>query len=224
MTDIFARNFDFEIEEETAQLEEATAAPAQSTVTLVQAEMMAEQAKKAGYDEGMIAGAARALSEERSSRTALCDEALVVLSHSFMDLAARDARLRAEVELEMAELITGIGERLLPDLFEGHIADALVARINSALRFASGEGQVSIRVPPELTEELTPRLEALVQSVDHEGVQFRVLTDTQIDDGTIRMNWRNGFLEYDPALASAEALNTLKEAIVELRTQLESMP
>lgn len=224
MTDIFARNFDYEIEEEAAQLEDATETSTQATVPLIQAEMMAEQAKKAGYDEGVIAGAARALSEERSSRTARCDEALLALSSSFMDLAARDARLRAEVELEMAELITGIGERLLPDLFEGHIADTLVARINSALRFASGEGQVSIRVPPELADELIPRLEALVQSVDHDAIQFRVLADTQIDDGTIRMNWRNGFLEYDPALASAEALNTLKEAIVELRTQLESMP
>ncbi len=224
MTDIFARNFDFEIEEETAQLEDATASSAQTTVTLTQAEMMAEQAKKAGYEEGIIAGTARALSEERSSRTARCDEALVALANNFVDLAARDARLRAEVELEMAELITGIGERLLPDLFEGHIADALVARINSALRLASGEGQVSIRVPPELADELTPRIDALIQSVDHDTVQFRVLADTQIEDGTIRMNWRNGVLEYDPALASAEALNTLKEAIVELRAQLESMP
>lgn len=224
MTDIFARNFDFEIEEEAAQIEEDAASSSQSTVTLVQAEMMAEQAKKSGYDEGIIAGAARALSEERASRSARCDEALVMLASNFADIAARDARLRAEVELEMAELVTGIGERLLPDLFEGHIADALVARINSALKFASGEGHVSIKVPPELAEELTPRLEGLIQSLDHDTVQFRVVADTQIDDGTIRMNWRNGFLEYDPALASAEALNTLKEAIVELRTQLESMP
>ena len=88
MTDIFARNFDFEIEEETAQLEDATASSAQTTVTLTQAEMMAEQAKKAGYEEGIIAGTARALSEERSSRTARCDEALVALANNFVDLAA----------------------------------------------------------------------------------------------------------------------------------------
>lgn len=224
MTDIFARNFDFEIEEEAAELADEAVAASQTTVTLLEAEMMAEQAKKAGYEEGVIAGTARALSEERASRKARCDEALAALSVNFMDLSARDARLRAEVELEMAELITGIGERLLPDFFDGHMADILLARINSALRYASAEGRVTIKVPPELSEELTPQLEALVQSVDHETVEFRVLTDQQIDDGTIRMNWRNGFLEYDPALASAEALNTLKEAILELRAQLENMP
>ena len=86
------------------------------------------------------------------------------------------------------------------------------------------KGKCRSECHPELADELTPRIDALIQSVDHDTVQFRVLADTQIEDGTIRMNWRNGVLEYDPALASAEALNTLKEAIVELRAQLESMP
>lgn len=223
MTDIFARNFDFDVvDPEVTEGDDAGGGPAM--IPVVEADMLAEKARTAGYEEGLIAGAANALAEERGNRSARSDDALISLAHGLSDLVTRDRRLRAEVELEMAEILTDIGERLLPDLFDAHIADILVARINSAIQFASGEGQVSIRVPPELADDLTPKLNTLLKSVDHDGVHFRIITDPQIEDATIRMDWRNGFMQYDPAFASEEALNTLKEAVFELKSQLESIP
>ncbi len=223
MSNVFSRNFDFEFEQAQAELE-VEAAPPPATIPIVEAEMLAEKARNEGREEGMITGAAQALSEERASRAARADDALVALTQGLHDIVLRDRQLRSEVELTMAELMIGIGERVLPDLFSGHIGDLLVARIQTVVQLASGNGRVSIRIPPELADELTPKLDAVVQVIDSDTMDIRTVVDPHVEDGTIQMNWKNGFVEYDPALASAEALNILKEAILELRLQAENMP
>jgi len=223
MTSIFARNFDYDTEDGSFDGPDTDRMP-EPTMTLAEARLMADQARNEGFEDGQIAGTNKALAEERASREARSDEALAVLSAGLADLDRRDRHLRTEVELEVAELIMGIGERLLPDLFEAHMADLLLARIRAGLRMVSGTGQVVIRVPPELKDALSHRIAALVAQLDTTTTQYETVADPQVDDGTIRIEWRNGFMTYDPALAGVEALETLREAIIELRSQLENMP
>jgi flagellar biosynthesis/type III secretory pathway protein FliH len=184
---------------------------------------MAEQAREQGFREGHIAGASQALTEERMSREARCETAFDTLKAQLSDLTAQDQRIRSEVELEVAQLVLGVGERILPDLFDSCIADILIARIQSTIQMTTGTGNVTIRIAPELHDMLSPRVTALVSSVNSRSVQFETLPDPQIEDGTVRIEWRNGFLEYDPTYASMEVLECLKEAILELKSQIESI-
>ena len=220
---LFVRNFDSEFEDDAAQAQGAQADTGALMMTVTEAEMLAEQAKATAYEEGMIAGSARALAEERDSRQARTADALATLAQTFGELSARDKRLRSEVELEISELVVAIGERLLPDLFDAHGGDILIARIRSAVHLAIGTGQVGIRIPLELEEALTPHIETLIAPHVSDMTQFAIHADPQIDDGTIRVDWRNGSLEYDPGLASEEALDTLRQAISELKLQQESV-
>lgn len=219
MSSLYARNFESDIEEAATVKDDTLMV---ETITLVEAELLADRARNEGFEKGKLEGAAAALTEERSSREAQTEAALQTMPELLCELASRDKRMRAEIELTFSELILGVGERILPDIFDTHIGDLLVTRTHSAIHRIVGTGQLKIRVPPELADTVIPRLNALAEDAAANNASFEVLADPQIEDGTIQIDWHNGTLEYDPGIASLEVLETLKEAIMELRAQLES--
>lgn len=223
MSELFARNFD-QVHEEVGTHEDGELGETQpETITLAEAELMAHHAHKEGFEQGQLAGATKALSEERTSREAQSNIALESLAESLKDIAARDQRMRTEIALDMTELMAGVGERILPDLFDSNIADVLMARAHTAVTLMAGTGKVSIRVPPELFDVLHPKLARLTDIGEARSMDLEIVADEQIDDGTIRIDWKNGFMEFDPGLASLDVLETLKEALLELRSQLEKI-
>ncbi len=222
MIGLFARNFDAEDQSEAANADRlGQSEPA--CLPLAEAEMLIEKARSEAYRQGQFDGAEAALTKERASRAARSDHSLEGMGDTLKMLVARDRKLRSEVELEVAELLFGIGERILPDLFNSHMPDILVSRIHSAVRTMTGTGNVIFSVPEELSGELAPRIEALIEHTTEKNFSFSIVADSQIEDGTIRIDWRNGFLEFDPSYASLEILETLKEAIHEMRAQSERM-
>lgn len=224
MSRIFARNFDYEAEAAAMEPDAEAEPTGPVMLTQAEAEQMVAEARTVAFEEGLTVGASRALAEERAGREARSDEALAVLAQKMSDLDTRDQIIRTEVELELANLVVGIGERILPDLFDSHITDLLLARARTAMGMVSGDGLVLIRIPPELQDTLAPRLQALVSRLSPMRVKVEIVADPEIDDGTLCVEWRNGFLKYDPAVASFEALETLREAIDDLKPSLESMP
>lgn len=219
MSNLYARNFE-SVTEEAKTVKDDTSIV--ETITLVDAELLADRAHNEGFEKGKIEGAAAALIEERSSREARCEAALQSMSELLCELVSRDKRMRAEIELTFSELILGVGERILPDIFDTHLGDLLVTRTHAAIHKIVGEGHLKIRVPTELADSVIPRLETLAEYAATNNVSFEILADPRIEDGTIQIDWLNGTLEYDPGIASLEVLEALKEAIMELRDQLES--
>lgn len=219
MSGLFVRNFEHSIEEPVSVSDDAKPV---DTITLVEAEIMAERARNEAFEKGRLEGATTALTEERTSREARSAEAIQALSQYFREFASRDKRMRSEMEVTFSELILGVGERILPDIFDTHIGDLLIARTHSAIHRIVGTGRLKIRVPPELADSVIPRLNALAKDAEDNNVAFETFADPQIEDGTIQIDWCNGTMEYDPGIASLEVLETLKEAILELRAQLES--
>ena len=219
MSLVFARNFDAEMEglDETATTDAGESDP---KVSLEQAHLMIEEARREAFEDGRRDGAASALVEERASRSARTDEAVEVVARQLVQLAKRDASLRAEVELEMAELIIGIAERVLPDLFDVYLPEFLLARIRSGLSIASGNGQISVRVAPGLEGSLAPRIAHIADRTVSDSISVSVVADSTVEDGAVRVEWQSGFMEYDPIIAGMEALETLREAVEELKSKL----
>ena len=223
MNSLFSRNFDQESEMRSSysgKREAQVAAP--TSIPIKEVEAMIEAARAESYDQGRLDGAEDALEKERSTRNAFEREALQSLAFNMAELVRKDARIRGELELEVAELLFGIGERILPDLFDHGIQDLLVARVYFAARMITGKGEVNIRLSEEVAEALTPRIETLLGSLGDKAVAFKICGDPSIDEGTVRLDWQNGFLDFDPSYACQDVLEALKEAVFELRSQLEN--
>lgn len=217
MNGLYSRNFDVEID-----VESAAKHPNPSIgLTLEEAQKLIEATRNESYQKGWEDGTASALAEERSSRNARADRALTLMEETLHSLADQDRRIRALVELDMAEVLVGIGERIAPDLFNTHTSDLLVARVHSAIKLIAGTGNVDIRIPKELAEILAPRIEDIVTNLPKTSVAYRVITDPSIEAEAVCVTWDHGSLTYDPSYASLEVLDALKEAILEMRAQLE---
>jgi flagellar biosynthesis/type III secretory pathway protein FliH len=219
MSVVFVRNFDIESDSVESNAE-VDSSQTELMVSREQAQLLADQARQKGFDEGLKAGTETALNEERTSRSARTDEAICVVSQQLFDLANRDTNLRAEIELQMAELIIGISERVLPDLFEVFLPDVLLARIKAALTIASGTGQIKVRISPEMESSLAARIANIVDQTHFEQMEVHVVGDPMIEDGAVKVDWQSGFMEYDPAIAAMEAIEILREAVEELKTKL----
>jgi len=173
MNGLFVRNFDRENESPNSfaeTTEPQTAHP--RSIPIGEVDAMIEKARAESYAQGKLDGAEDALTVDRSNRAARADAALEVLAMELAELASKERRLRAELELEFTELLFGIGERILPDLFSQCIDDILVARIHSVARLIAGKGDVGIRLPEATAEYLKPRIEELLRQRPEETTEF----------------------------------------------------
>lgn len=220
MNGLFARNFDSDDDCDAANAS-CLQQPNPKSLTLSEVERLVESTRLEAYQNGLRDGAEAAHGEERTCREARSVQSLERLVASLGELAVQDQQMRAQVELDVAELLFGVGERIFPELFGRFMPDMLLSRIHTTVRTMIGHGKVVFYIPEELSDILYPRIEDVIRKAPARDVGCSIVTDPQIADGTIRVEWQNGFLEFDPSIASLEVLETLKEAILEMRTQME---
>ncbi len=225
MIDLFHRNFDTETEPVAGPTDiDARAGVDQPSVDAPesyspeQVETMLAQARAAAFADGKATGTAETSAAERASREARLTDALASISDQLAELSRQNDARRHEIETELAGLVLGIGERILPDVMENCAIDQVSARIRAGLRIAAGSAAIVIRMSPAIKGPVTERLPEL--GTGHNGrLPVQVLSDPAMADAAVRLEWRNGFMEYDLGRACDEVLETLRDSSAKLNPQ-----
>ncbi len=225
MIDLFHRNFDTETEPVGGPTDidlrigaDGPSTEAPDSYSPEQVETMLAQARAAAIADGKATGAAEASAAERATREARLTDALEAIGNQLAELSRQNDARRLEIEAELTGLILGIGERILPDVMANCAIDQVSARIRAGLRIAAGSAAIAIRMSPEIKDAVSDRLSEL--GTGHNGrLPVEVLGDPDMAEGAVRMEWRNGFMEYDLGRACDEVLETLRDSTEKLNSQ-----
>ncbi len=215
MINLFHRNFDAETDPIPVSAETDTAPESPRSYSPEQVEEMLTQIRTATFADGKAAGIAEARAEEQASRETRVADALSAIREFLADLTQQDEARRREIEAEMTELVLGIGERIVPEVMANCAIDQVTARIRAGLRMAAGGGGITIRVAPAIRDQVTERLPES-GGAGNDRLPVDILTDPALPEGAARLEWRNGFMEYDLGRACDEVLDTLRDATAKL--------
>lgn len=225
MISMFHRNFDTETELVAARAKaDSLAAGGQSSASAPSSyspedvEAMLTQARVAAFADGKATGAAEARTQEQATREARVADALASIQAQLTELTQQDDTLRREIEAEMTEMILGIGERVVPDVMESCAIDQVSARIRDGLRMAAGSAGIVIRVAPDIKDPITKRVSEF-EIIGASRLEVDIRTDPTMNDSAVRLEWRNGFMEYDLGRACDEVLETLRDSTEKLNAQ-----
>ncbi|PCH66408.1 MAG: hypothetical protein COC12_13090, partial [Rhodobacteraceae bacterium] len=154
----------------------------------------------------------------QATREARVADALGAIQAQLAELTQQDDILRREIEAEMTEMILGIGERVVPDVMETCAIDQVSARIRDGLRMAAGSAGIVIRVAPNIKDPITERVSEF-ETIGASRLEVEIRSDPAMNDSAIRLEWRNGFMEYDLGRACDEVLETLRDSTEKLNAQ-----
>jgi flagellar assembly protein FliH len=225
MINLFHRNFDTESELVAARAEaEALAAKGQSPViapasySFDEVEAMLTQARAASFADGKAIGLAEAHAEEQATREARVVEALIAIRDQLEEMSRQDDLRRHEIEVELTELLLGIGERIMPEVMQACTLDQVTARIRTGLGMAAGNTEIVIRVAPDIKDAVADRIAGFgAGGAGRLGAD--ILSDPAMSDSAVRLEWRNGFMEYDLGQACDEVIETLRDSAAKLKAQ-----
>jgi flagellar assembly protein FliH len=225
MISLFHRNFDTETELVAARAKaDSLAAGGQPSASAPRSyspeevEAMLTQARVVAFADGKATGIAEARTQEQTTREARVADALGSIQAQLAELTQQDDTLRREIEAEMTEMILGIGERVVPDVMESCAIDQVSARIRAGLRMAAGSAGIVIRIAPNIKGPVTERVSEF-ETIGAGRLEVEVRTDPAMTDSAVRLEWRNGFMEYDLGRACDEVLEALRDSTVKLNTQ-----
>jgi flagellar assembly protein FliH len=218
MINLFHRNFDTETELVAAQIEDdALVDLGQSSVSrnghsLDEVEGMLARARAAAFSEGRAAGIAEGRAQEQDSRETGVAYALDLIQSHLVELTRQDESRRREIEAEMIKLALGIGERIVPDLMATCAIDQLSARIRAGLRMATCNDEIVIWIAPSIKDSVAERI-ADFGTTGASRLRVKILSDPAMPDSAVRLEWRNGFMEYDLGRACEEVLDALRNPV-----------
>jgi flagellar assembly protein FliH len=222
---MFHRNFDAETELVAAQSSAdsldsggQTSASAPSSYSPEEVEALLIKARLAAFADGKATGMAEARTQEQASREAHMADALGSIQAKLTELTQHGDSLRREIEAEMTEMILGIGERIVPDVIESYAIDQVSARIRAGLRMAAGSACVVIRIAPGIKDPITERI-CEFETIVAGRLEVEVRADPTLSDSAVRVEWRNGFMEYDLGRACGEVLETLRGSAAKQNAQ-----
>ncbi|WP_372886157.1 hypothetical protein [Shimia sp.] len=182
--------------------------------------MMIADARAAAMAEGKALGSAEAVAELSAALEA---QLLGVSENILEELTTLSERIDlhfVQIEKEMVELALGLAERLLPEILSAHGPDLLVARIREGMTKARGNAALRIHV----SEAMLPVIEQAAErwrAQDFDHMDIVVSGDPEMADTATRLNWKNGYFEYNLERACDELRSVLRRSVATLKEQSE---
>ena len=177
-------------------------------------ERLVAEARESALHQGREEGAAAARAEAEAGQSARVAAALEAVQAAMSELMEQDAARRRELERDVVDMLTEIGERIAPEFLAAHSVDLAQDRIRAGLRMASGSPWLTIRVSPGVEQALGAQLSAIGARGD--AAPPHVVADPALRDGEARLDWENGGLDYSLDRACAAVLDALRAAAAKL--------
>ena len=169
------------------------------------------EAREAGLRRGREEGEATARAEAEANQGARGAAALEAIAAGLADLLEQDAAHRRALERDVVDMLVEIGERIAPEVLSAYSADLAQDRIRTGLRMAGGSAKLTIRVSPDVAQQLEPQLAAMAQAAGVDPAP-RLVAEPALGDGEARLDWDNGGLDYSLERSCEAVLTALREA------------
>lgn len=209
---LFLRDFDAEALEagRAPSLPEETPPPSR-VYSADDVDHLIAEARETALRQGREEGAAMARAEAEAGQAARSAAALEAIAARLTDLLAQDAAHRRALERDVVDMLVEIGERIAPEFLSAYSADLAQARIGAGLRMAGGSAKLTVRVSPEVAQQLEPQLAAMAQAAGLDPAP-RLLADPALGAGEAGLDWDNGGLDYSLERSCEAVLTALREA------------
>ncbi len=194
--------------------------PQERSFSETEVNLMIADARAAAIAEGKVLGNAEARAEVEASVNAQSVEIVQSIHQQLAEVSGKIDRHFLQIEQEMVELALGLAERLLPEILEVHGPDLLVARIRSGM--AKARGNTALRI--HVSETMQPLIQQAAErwkSQDFDHIDIVISADPEMADTATRLNWKNGYFEYNLNRACDELRQVLQRSVASLKDQLE---
>jgi flagellar assembly protein FliH len=183
--------FDVDFTATDGKPERVTITLAEHAVKLAEAETAAQ---RRGYEDARTDAGI-----EAERRTALALEAIAAsLAEASTTLKAIEARL----ECEAVDVAVAVARKLAPALVGGEPFAEISALASSCFRELIAAPHVAVRVNDELYAAIREKLEAIARARGFEG-RLVVLAEADVAPGDCRIEWADGGINRDSAVADA---------------------
>jgi flagellar assembly protein FliH len=148
-----------------------------------------EQARKAGYEAGLVAGAEEGQKAARQDAVKKFEQQLAravrALAEALEQVSARKARALAEARQDLVRLALAVAEKVLRRELAADPA-ACVRTVEAAVELAGRASRLSVRVNPadlELVRSVAPQLAAQLTG----EAEVEVVADEQVESGGCKL-------------------------------------
>jgi flagellar biosynthesis/type III secretory pathway protein FliH len=190
--------------------------------TETEVETLLNEARDKAFAEGHAQGVAETREELETAAATALQETLAAVGGDLANLSSQVDMQFQQLEKEMVELSLGVAERVIPEFLEAFGEDLVTAKIQSGMRIASGNATLQINV----SEDMAPSIQDLVaswQKTEFENLDIAVIPNDQMSDGSARLNWKHGYLEYNLDHVCEELLTALRSASDQMTAQAKKV-
>jgi flagellar assembly protein FliH len=156
----------------------------------------------AAYERGKHDAVAQAERQSAAALQALADAASAVLTRL-------DAESRAMRE-EAARVALGASKKIAGLAIEGFGIDRAQAAVEAAMDALRTQPRLVVKLPPQIAEELKPRIAAMCETHAYAGA-ILVRAEPTLRAGEVIIDWADGVISMSPEDAAAR-INELVEA------------
>ena len=156
----------------------------------------------AAYEHGKHDAVAQAERQSAAALQALADAASAVLTRL-------DAESRAMRE-EAARVALGAAKKIAGLAIEGFGIERAQAAVEAAMDALRTQPRLVVKLPPQLAEELKPRIAAMCETHAYAGA-ILVRAEPALRAGEVIIDWADGVISMSPEDAAAR-INELVEA------------
>lgn len=221
MIGLFLRNFEADQGAVTQQIEAdgSAAAPMQSLSESELQEKLA-RAHLDGFAEGRLAGEFDARKAMAESESAKAQELTASILTQLEALSHEDAVRRLEMERDTADLLLALAERILPDFIKNHASDLVSERVFSGLKLAGDGALITIWVAAENVARIRKDAATWIKS-GFQQPKIEIKSDPTLSQTSVRIDWQNGYLDYDIDSVSTATIKILRRAVNKMNEHLK---
>ena len=195
------RDFRGPIQHAVAQAAEETVVapppPPAPTYSEEQMQMARIDAKKLGFNEGVLAGLAQAEAEAEAN-TAASDQAMLAISEQVITLSNSYTQVLKQQSLDVSELALMIAKKVAAEALNQHSVDVIAALVVRCLPVIYGRPRIMVELNPDTLPHAEARLKEYLVNHGYEGdIQFRANPALASSDASV--DWGSGFAERSAA-------------------------
>jgi flagellar biosynthesis/type III secretory pathway protein FliH len=221
MTGLFLRNFESD-EGAMPRLREPTGTLAEPMHYLSENELLEQlaRARLDGFAEGKLAGDFDARKAMAVSESAKAQELTASILTQLEALSHEDAVRRLEMERDTADLLLALAERILPDFVKNNASDLVSERVFSGLKLAGEGALITISVAAENVDRVREDSAAWAKN-GFKQPKIEIQSDPTLSQTTVRIDWQNGYLDYDIDSVSTATIKILRRAVSKMNEHLK---
>lgn len=187
-----------------------------SLIDSAKADALIAEARGQGFTEGHAQGLIKGRTEAETEQADAVRTALATIGQQLEQILNAENERRETMARDIADLLTEIAERVVPEMLEQISVDLVEYRLDQGLRMASRDPGLRIRLSPQAHEVVADRIAEMADALAP-GWRPQVISDPAMHAGDLRLNWDSGYLDYSLDRVCNDLLDVLRTTAGELR-------